>query len=68
MHCMQGLEEDFVCLRQSDSEMTSAVFQYLLNLSRLMSLSYGSDHLTLDLWSQVKHMDNMRRQRLEKRA
>ena len=60
----QGLEEDFVSLRQSDSKMTGAMFQYLLSLSRLLSLSYGCGQLSLELWSQAKHFDQLRRQRL----
>ena len=66
MWLLQGLEEDFVSLRQRDSEMTGAVFQYLLSLSRLLALSYGCDHLSLDVWSKAKHMDQLRRQRLDK--
>ena len=46
--------------------MTGAVFQYLLSLSRLLALSYGCDHLSLDVWSKAKHMDHLRRQRLDK--
>ena len=61
--CVQGLEEDFVGLRQTDPSMTGAVFQYLLTLSRLLSLSYGQEQLTLDLWTQAKHMEQLRRER-----
>ena len=64
-YIIQGLEEDFVGLRQSDPSMTGSVFQYLLTLSRLLSLSYGQDQLTLDLWTQAKHMEQLRRERLK---
>ena len=61
----QVLQDDFVKSRQQDhNNMTAEDFHLLLLLSRLMSLSYGQNSLTPEMWSHVKQMEAERRARL----
>lgn len=59
------LQNDFVKSRQQDhSNMTAEDFHLLLLMSRLMSLSYGQNTLTPEMWNRVKQMEVERRARL----
>lgn len=59
------LQNDFVKSRQQDhSNMTAEDFHLLLLMSRLMSLSYGQNSLTPEMWNRVKQMEVERRARL----
>lgn len=67
-HMTQSVEEDFVDMRKDDPQSVSAEdLHRLLVLARLQSLSVGEVALSRDSWFKAKHLESMRRRRLEER-
>lgn len=62
----KSVEEDFVDMRKDDPQSISAEdLHRMLVVARLRSLSLGQTSLTTDTWLQVKHIEMLRRSRIE---
>ncbi|KAF7666882.1 hypothetical protein LDENG_00089880 [Lucifuga dentata] len=62
----KSVEDDFVDMRKDNPQSISAEdFHRLLVVARLLSLSLGQTTLSRDSWQRAKHMDLLRRSRLE---
>lgn len=67
-HMTQSVEEDFVDMRKDDPQSVSAEdLHRLLVLARLLSLSVGEVALSRDSWFKAKHLESLRRRRVEQR-
>ncbi|CAJ1066587.1 mini-chromosome maintenance complex-binding protein [Xyrichtys novacula] len=62
----KSVEDDFVDMRKDDPQSISAEeFHRMLVVARLLSLSLGQTSLSRDTWSRVKHIEILRRSRLD---
>ncbi|XP_023819512.1 mini-chromosome maintenance complex-binding protein [Oryzias latipes] len=60
------VEEDFVEMRKDDPQGVSADdLHRMLVVARLLCLSLGQNHLSRDGWLRAKHMEMLRRSRME---
>ncbi|XP_074532761.1 mini-chromosome maintenance complex-binding protein [Halichoeres trimaculatus] len=63
---VKSLENDFVEMRRDDPQSMSAEdFHRMLVVARLLSLSLGQTSLSRDSWLRVKHIESLRRSRME---
>ena len=60
---MQGVQEDFVRMRQAEGGITVEDFHVLLVLARLVAKSQGRDTLLAEDWERAKAMEAERRAR-----
>ncbi|TKS85290.1 Mini-chromosome maintenance complex-binding protein [Collichthys lucidus] len=62
----KSVEEDFVDMRKDDPQSVSAEdLHRMLVVARLLSLSLGQTSLSRDSWLRAKHIDMLRRSRME---
>uniref|UniRef100_A0A1A8JLG5 Mini-chromosome maintenance complex-binding protein n=1 Tax=Nothobranchius kuhntae TaxID=321403 RepID=A0A1A8JLG5_NOTKU len=62
----KSVEEDFVEMRKDDPQGVSAEdLHRLLVVARLLSLSLGHTSLSRDSWLRAKHIETLRRSRIE---
>uniref|UniRef100_A0A671XTV6 Mini-chromosome maintenance complex-binding protein n=1 Tax=Sparus aurata TaxID=8175 RepID=A0A671XTV6_SPAAU len=62
----KSVEDDFVDMRKDDPQSVSAEdLHRMLVVARLLSLSLGQTSLTRDSWLRAKHIDMLRRSRME---
>ncbi|XP_073337921.1 mini-chromosome maintenance complex-binding protein [Pagrus major] len=62
----KSVEDDFVDMRKDDPQSVSAEdLHRMLVVARLLSLSLGRTSLTRDSWLRAKHIDMLRRSRME---
>ncbi|KAM3606118.1 uncharacterized protein V6R79_010844 [Siganus canaliculatus] len=62
----KSVEEDFVDMRKDDPQSVSAEdLHRMLVVARLLCLSLGQTTLSRDSWLRAKHMDMLRRGRME---
>ncbi|XP_037540718.1 mini-chromosome maintenance complex-binding protein isoform X2 [Nematolebias whitei] len=62
----KSVEDDFVDMRKDDPQGVSAEdLHRMLVVARLLSLSLGQTSLSRDVWARAKHMETLRRSRLE---
>ncbi|XP_076025419.1 mini-chromosome maintenance complex-binding protein [Genypterus blacodes] len=62
----KAVEEDFVDMRKDDPQsITAEDFHRMLVVGRLLSLSLGQTSLSRDSWQRAKHIDMLRRSRME---
>lgn len=62
----KAVEDDFVDMRKDDPQSVSAEdLHRMLVVARLLSLSLGQTSLSRDSWLRAKHMDMLRRGRME---
>ncbi|KAM9345446.1 mini-chromosome maintenance complex-binding protein [Symphorus nematophorus] len=62
----KSVEDDFVDMRKDDPQSVSAEdLHRMLVVARLLSLSLGQTSLSRDSWLRAKHIDMLRRSRME---
>uniref|UniRef100_A0A665TF97 Mini-chromosome maintenance complex-binding protein n=1 Tax=Echeneis naucrates TaxID=173247 RepID=A0A665TF97_ECHNA len=62
----KSVEDDFVDMRKDDPQSVSADdLHRMLVVARLLSLSLGQTSLSRDSWHRAKHMEELRRSRVE---
>uniref|UniRef100_UPI0037E796D3 mini-chromosome maintenance complex-binding protein n=1 Tax=Semicossyphus pulcher TaxID=241346 RepID=UPI0037E796D3 len=62
----KSVEDDFVDMRKDDPQSISAEdLHRMLVVARLLSLSLGQTSLSRDSWQRVKHIEMLRRSRME---
>ncbi|CAB0036154.1 unnamed protein product [Trichogramma brassicae] len=60
------IQEDFVEMRQANKNISANDLNWLMVLSRLMSISHGHNALKPELWNRSKQMEKERLSRLSK--
>ncbi|XP_014231994.1 mini-chromosome maintenance complex-binding protein [Trichogramma pretiosum] len=60
------IQEDFVEMRQANKNISANDLNWLMVLSRLMSISHGHNALKPELWKRSKQMEKERLSRLSK--
>ncbi|XP_031731719.1 mini-chromosome maintenance complex-binding protein isoform X1 [Anarrhichthys ocellatus] len=62
----KSVEDDFVDMRKDDPQSISAEdLHRMLGVARLLSLSLGQTSLSRDCWLRAKHVEMLRRSRME---
>ncbi|KAF3708462.1 Mini-chromosome maintenance complex-binding protein [Channa argus] len=62
----KAVEDDFVDMRKDDPQSISAEdLHRMLVVARLLSLSLGQTSLARDSWQRAKHIEMLRRSRME---
>uniref|UniRef100_A0A3B5QQ69 Mini-chromosome maintenance complex-binding protein n=2 Tax=Xiphophorus maculatus TaxID=8083 RepID=A0A3B5QQ69_XIPMA len=62
----KAVEDDFVDMRKDDPQSISADdLHRMLVVARLLSLSLGQTSLSRDSWLRAKHIETLRRSRME---
>ena len=62
----QAIEQDFVNARQNgDRSITPEVLSGWLQLARLVTLSFGSNELTPEIWAHTKELEKKRQVRVD---
>lgn len=65
----KSVEDDFVDMRRDDPQSVSAEdLHRLLVVARLLSLSVGETALSRDSWHKAKHLETVRRSRMEQHS
>ncbi|XP_062508739.1 mini-chromosome maintenance complex-binding protein-like [Corticium candelabrum] len=63
------VQEDFVAMRRADpSNVTADTLHHLLNISRLLVMSFGQSHLTAEIWEIAKQLETKKQERLSSRS
>ncbi|XP_012269288.3 mini-chromosome maintenance complex-binding protein [Athalia rosae] len=62
------IQKDFVNMRQTDKSTSPEDLHSLMVLARLMSLSLGSERLSVAHWNQAVQMEKQRKSRLRSRS
>ncbi|KAG7229942.1 hypothetical protein INR49_009662 [Caranx melampygus] len=62
----KSVEDDFVDMRKDDpTSMSAEDLHRMLVVARLLSLSLGQTSLSRDCWLRAKHIEELRRSRME---